>query len=744
MSRLSIMSTLFFCLFSCCFAQQDLRQEVVNTPDPSSLSLAATGQLEDFYMHYDVDPTLYSGSTRRFSDQQDLIDYVFSLTDVYNRDTFNPVGINLVISGFSFPQDDTDWDVMLNMQEGEALTEGEQHMYVHITDKTAASIAPRFGLYFNNAYAVGATFGSTKFSNGDRSSLSHEIGHLFGLDHTHALSLSYPNEVSVDPDNCGGGPNGRCTNLPDLGGTIMSYCYECGWFRPKPLTSFHPFQAEKIQEYYSGSMASDLPKISFNKLRSYIPSAASSNECAREGNNCQCSGVVYFGPRYSSSMAAKVYAVAAASGSVSCRSGANQPFPDVLHGASKRCYCHQGATLMDVSYLPEPVEFVNEGTGACQVSGTRLTWDNSASEPNVGYFTITGQPEWKCAQECLDRNACDGYNWKSNGECRLYEQPPSGVVNSGLFQGSTCWRRPGATRKYPRSAHEERPMPNSPSPSPTGEWGAWGSWSSCSVSCGGGVSARSRSCIGGGCAGANSQSRTCNSLACPVPTSDSNGAQYEDLGIGQCRTTNGRSGIVLCKDPLEVCDERCVDLCDADCECTGYMLAADSQQCQLFYHPLRTWVGSHWQGASTCMRKTECATEDGIETTRQVTREPTHQVITAEPTYRATAEPTQPTSSGSYEALGNGYCLNESGGGTRGMGHVRKSDAECRAACEEFGSLCTGYASNNSRSSTCYVYGRISYDDRPEGWVGAGSQWGSIDPVQGSGNVPTMTCYRKN
>lgn len=739
MSRLRIMSTLFLYFFAC-LAQQDLRQEAVDTTDPSTLPLAATGVLGDVYIHYDVDPTLYSGGSRGFHDQQDLIDYVFSLTDLFNRDSFNPVGINLVISGFSFPEEDTDWDVMLNMQQTEALTEGEQHMYVHITDKVAASIAPRFGLYTNNAYAIGATFGGPTFGNGDRSTLSHEIGHLFGLDHTHALSLSYPSEVSIEPDNCGGGPNGRCTNLPVLGGTLMSYCYECGWFRAKPLTSFHPFQAEKIQQYYTGSMGSDLPQISFNKLRSYIPSAASSNECAREGNNCQCNGVVYFGPRYTSSMAAKVYAVTAASGSVSCRSGADQRFPDVLHGASKRCYCHQGATLMDVSYLPEPVEWENEGTGACQINDFRLTWDNSDSEQNVGYFTIEGQPEWKCAQECLDRHACKGYNWNSNQECRLYEQSPIGVVNSGRFQGSTCWRRPGATRRFPRSSHEERPMPNSPSPSPTGEWGAWGSWSTCSVSCGGGVSSRSRSCVGsGGCSGDSSQSRSCNSLSCPVNPVVTNGAQYEDLGIGECRTRNGRSGIVLCKDPLEVCNERCVDLCDADCECTGYMLAANSQQCQLFYDPLRNRVGSQWEGASACMRKTECATEDGIE---EVTREPTTQVITSEPTFQVTPEPTQPSSA--YEVLGNGYCLNENGGGTRGMAHVRKTDSECRATCEEFGNLCTGYASMNSGSGTCYVYGRITSNDRPDGWVGAGSQWGPIDPVRGSENFFTMTCYRKN
>lgn len=746
------MSTLFL-FFLSCFAQQDLRGvlEASDVSDPSTFSLAAVGVMGDVYIHYDVDPTLYSGGSRKFHNQQELIDYVFSLTDVFNRDTFNPVDINLVISSFSFAEEDTDWDVMLNMQEGEVLREGEQHMYVHITDKVAASIAPRFGLYYNNAYAVGATFGGPTFSNGDRSTLSHEIGHLFGLDHSHALSLSYSSEVSVDPDNCGGGPNGKCTNVPELGGTLMSYCYECGWFRAKPLSSLHPFQAEKIQQYYRGSLGSALPKISFQKLRSYIPSAASSNECAREGSVCRCNGVVYFGPRYSSSMTAKIYAVTSASGSVSCSSGAGQSFPDVLHGAAKRCYCHQGAALMDVSYLPEPVEWASEGVGACQMgSQGRRTWDNSGSEQNVGYFTITGQPEWKCAQECLDRNACKGYNWNTNLECRLYEGNPIGASNSGIFRGSTCWRRPGATRKYPRASHVERPMPDSGNPSPTGEWSSWGQWGLCSATCGGGVRVRTRTCRGSGsCSGSDSQSQQCSTLPCPIPDSDSNGAQYEDLGIGRCQTVNGQQGIVLCKDPLEVCNQRCTDLCDADCDCTGYMLAANSQNCMLFYDTLRSQVGHRWQGASTCMRKTQCATEEGEpQQPDPVTQEPTYQVpnpVTREPTYQITAEPTEAedTSSGDYTSLGNGYCLNESGSGTRGMGHIQKTDAQCRQTCEEFGTLCTGYASKNSGSGTCYVYGRIEYTDRPEGWRGAGT-WNSIDPVRGSGNVPTMTCYRKN
>jgi len=143
------------------------------------------------------------------------------------------------------------------------------------------------------------------------------------------------------------------------------------------------------------------------------------------------------------------------------------------------------------------------------------------------------------------------------------------------------------------------------------------------------------------------------------------------------------------------------------------------------------------------MRKTECAAEDGDA---QVTSEPTNGRVTSEPTSRrVTDEPTQAaTSGGDYTNLGNGYCLAENGGGVRGMGHFRKSDAECRDMCEEFGMLCTGYASMNRGSGTCYVYGQIAYSDRPDGWVGAGSSWGPIDPVRGSENFFTMTCYRKN
>lgn len=56
-----------------------------------------------------------------------------------------------------------------------------------------------------------------------------------------------------------------------------------------------------------------------------------------------------------------------------------------------------------------------------------------------------------------------------------------------------------------------------------GEWGNWGAWGTCSVTCGGGQSARSRTCDNprpqnGGldCSGDQSEYGNCNTQNCPT------------------------------------------------------------------------------------------------------------------------------------------------------------------------------------------------------------------------------------
>ncbi|XP_058951792.2 A disintegrin and metalloproteinase with thrombospondin motifs adt-1 isoform X1 [Pocillopora verrucosa] len=52
-------------------------------------------------------------------------------------------------------------------------------------------------------------------------------------------------------------------------------------------------------------------------------------------------------------------------------------------------------------------------------------------------------------------------------------------------------------------------------------WGSWGAWSACSKTCGGGTQNRKRKCQGysqgyGDCAGANEETRVCNTQSCPA------------------------------------------------------------------------------------------------------------------------------------------------------------------------------------------------------------------------------------
>lgn len=52
-----------------------------------------------------------------------------------------------------------------------------------------------------------------------------------------------------------------------------------------------------------------------------------------------------------------------------------------------------------------------------------------------------------------------------------------------------------------------------------GSWSSWLGWSSCSVTCGGGLQTRTRTCVGSGCTGQSRQSRSCNTGGCPQASS---------------------------------------------------------------------------------------------------------------------------------------------------------------------------------------------------------------------------------
>jgi len=413
--------------------------------DPNFRIPLPVGEAKDIYIHYDLDPSMIEKEDGTFKNEQEMVEYLMTLTDIMNRDTFNAVNFNLVTSSFSINSEETHRGMMLQFRNEEVLPEGEAHIWIHITDLPASSIAYEFGLYdgAESSYVIAAAFNGGHFNHHHRSTVAHEIGVLFGLGSTHVLSLNFV-DVEVNPDQCGGGPYGvDCSTKPTIGGSLMSFCGECprhgGSSRSaKPLTSFHPYQAEKIQENYAHH-GETLPLISRQKLRTFIPDEA--KECAVEGEKCFCKGVVYYGPTISSDNPL-IFGVEHVTDSVGCSSGADEAFADVFHGRSKSCYCHEGADLHDITYTPADVEFTNGGIGECKVACSDETcWEEYNNHGPLGYFTITGQPEWKCKQECLDRDECEAYNFM-HGNCRLFQRQPSGTWKSEFFSESTCWVRP--------------------------------------------------------------------------------------------------------------------------------------------------------------------------------------------------------------------------------------------------------------------------------------------------------------
>jgi len=439
----------------------DLSQMSYDSTDPKLRTPLPIGVVQDIYLHYDVDPDLLNTAAKT---KEELVKYLMTLTDIMNRETFNDADFNLVTSSFSINSKPTDHYTMNEFREQRVLREGEAHIWLHVTDYLASSIAGRFGLYdgADRSYAIAATFNGDRYTHNERTNPAHEIGHLFGLDHTHVLSLSY-NEVVVNPDQCGGGPNGpECSTKPEIGGSLMSYCQECpdlhnggGFKSAKPLTSFHPWQAAKMQEHFTDYKHA-LPTISRQKLRTFITSNAESNWCANEGESCSCNGVVYFGPTIIGDNP-KIFGVEHVTGSVECSAGADKTFADVFHGTAKSCYCDQGADLHDITYTPTDVEFIDGGIGECEIQGCGISkncyWEEYDGPQNTGYFTITGQPEWKCKQECLDRTNCKAFNWK-NGDCRLFGEVPSATSNSGRFSNSVCWMRPVGNFAHPQPEYQ--------------------------------------------------------------------------------------------------------------------------------------------------------------------------------------------------------------------------------------------------------------------------------------------------
>ncbi|XP_056009334.1 SCO-spondin-like, partial [Ostrea edulis] len=116
-----------------------------------------------------------------------------------------------------------------------------------------------------------------------------------------------------------------------------------------------------------------------------------------------------------------------------------------------------------------------------------------------------------------------------------------------------------------------------------GNWAAWGSWGTCTVTCGGGTKVRGRTCtnpapqyLGNDCVGSSSSSTDCNTHHCPI---DGNWATWGSYG--SCTVTCGgglQSRSRTCSAPApQYGGAACVDFSSSSRTCNTHNCPIDGQ-----------------------------------------------------------------------------------------------------------------------------------------------------------------------
>nr|XP_022339841.1 semaphorin-5B-like isoform X4 [Crassostrea virginica] len=126
-----------------------------------------------------------------------------------------------------------------------------------------------------------------------------------------------------------------------------------------------------------------------------------------------------------------------------------------------------------------------------------------------------------------------------------------------------------------------------------GQWTSWGSYGSCTVTCGGGLQSRSRSCTnpaplygGASCAGSSSSSQACNTHNCPI---DGNWGSWGSYG--SCTVTCGGGT----QQRSRSCNSPAPQYGGANCAGSG----VSSQSCNTHNCPIDgAW--SSWGAYGTC------------------------------------------------------------------------------------------------------------------------------------------------
>jgi len=165
----------------------------------------------DVHVHFDIDGPMIEKLGSAYAATRYVVEMMALLNEVYY-----PLGFELKVysvkirSGYLSSTRST--GAYLSALRSVSRPANAHLIHSVSTRGLGGGIAYLYGLY-SNYWNLGVSGIGGRYSKWDKYVLAHEIGHNFGLSHTH--------EVSPPIDRCG-------IDCSDRTGTIMSYCHTCG------------------------------------------------------------------------------------------------------------------------------------------------------------------------------------------------------------------------------------------------------------------------------------------------------------------------------------------------------------------------------------------------------------------------------------------------------------------------------------------------------------------------------------
>uniref|UniRef100_H0VSR4 SCO-spondin n=1 Tax=Cavia porcellus TaxID=10141 RepID=H0VSR4_CAVPO len=241
-----------------------------------------------------------------------------------------------------------------------------------------------------------------------------------------------------------------------------------------------------------------------------------------------------------------------------------QPGSSFLMDNCSRCVCEKGELQCEPSSCPQPCGWSAWSPWApCDQScglGVKARF-RSPSNPPAAFGGTPCEGDSQELQACYTECGTEALGWTP-------WTPWSPCSQSCLVPGGgPSWQRRFRLCPGPKDACHGEAIQEEPCSAPLcpvlSSWGLWASWSACSVSCGGGVQFRGRSCNGlapghSVCQGPHGQTKDCNTQPCTAQCP----SDMVFRSAEQCHQEGGPCPrLCLAQDPGVECMGNCAPSC---------------------------------------------------------------------------------------------------------------------------------------------------------------------------------------